>query len=382
MNKIVTNRVELSEKAYINNINFFSSILPQSVEKSVVIKANAYGHGVIEIASIARKCGIKRFCVHSLQEALQLRENGFKEKIVVLGPIMLHAVEEAVKNDIIMAIYNPESLEKTNEASIKLNKKGIIHLKLETGTFRQGIMPENLDSFIQKAVEYKTIEIEGVYTHFANVEDTTDHSYARFQMDNFMKMYSQIEKYGIKPIRHMASSAAAMIFPEARFEMVRIGIAQYGLWPSKESYLSWMLENPEKKNLELMPVLSWKTIIGQIKTIPAGSFLGYGCSYQTTRESKIAILPIGYSDGYKRSLSNQGYVLVKGKRAPIRGRIAMNLTTIDVTDIPDVKLEDEVILIGKSGDQEITAEQLASLMGTINYEVVTNIAPWIERITI
>ncbi|NIT55236.1 MAG: alanine racemase, partial [Aliifodinibius sp.] len=227
------------------------------------------------------------------------------------------------------------------------------------------------------------IKLEGVYTHFANIEDTTDHSYALSQLDQFNKMALRVKEEGFSDvIFHTACSAATLLFPETHFDMVRLGISQYGLWPSRETFLSYKIKHAKNGEDVLQPVMTWKTRISQIKTVPADHFIGYGCSYQTTRETRIAVLPVGYADGYDRALCNQSYVLIGGKRAPIRGRVCMNIMMVDVTDIPGVKLEDEAILLGKQGTEQITAETLAELSDTINYEFVTRINWEIPRIVV
>lgn len=380
---IFTNWVEISREAYRKNIAFFSSKLKNNAQISVVIKANGYGHGMIEIAGIASECGVNIFCVNSLAEALVLRKAGFVQRIIVLGPIMIHAIDSAVNNKIECVCYNIKNLLEFEKQAEIQKKQAFIHLKIETGTNRQGINGDELVKFLSILKNCKSVMIKGIYSHFANIEDTTDHSYAKYQIETFEKEVSIVREAGFSGFdMHFASSAAAIIFPDTHFNMIRLGIAQYGLWPSKETYLSYITEFGHGPEHILIPVLTWKTVIGQIKNVKAGEFIGYGCSHQMTRDSKIAILPLGYSDGYDRKLSNQGYVLVKGKRAPVIGRIAMNLTTIDITDIPDVALEDEVVLIGTQGDQTIKAETVAQLAGTINYEIVSRIPDHIPRVVV
>lgn len=375
--------IEISRSAYRKNIEFFKGRLNAGTELAVVIKANAYGHGMVEIAHFADECGIRVFCVHSIDEALILRKHGFTQRIVVVGPTIKRMAKAAVENDIEVLCCDPEYLHNYDNIAKSLGKTVNIHLKIETGTNRQGIAGQVLIAFIEELKKCTNVKLRAVYSHFANIEDTTDHSYARFQIERFKREISYIREAGFSGFdMHFASSAAATIYNNTHFNMVRLGIAQYGLWPSKETYLSYIIEHGHGPEHILTPVLSWKTVIGQVKTIKAGDFVGYGCSHQMTRDSKIAIIPIGYSDGYDRKLSNQGYVLVHGKRAPVIGRIAMNLTTIDVTDIPDVKAEDEVVLIGEQGDQIIRAEQVAALAGTINYEVVARLSDRIPKVVV
>jgi alanine racemase len=225
------------------------------------------------------------------------------------------------------------------------------------------------------------LELEGLSSHFANIEDTTDHSYARYQLENFLGMITSLEAGGVEiPIKHFSCSAAAILFPETYFDMVRIGIGMYGLWPSKETYLSCLMAKRSPVLLE--PVLSWKARIAQIKDIPKGAMIGYGCTYKPGRPSRIAVIPVGYYDGYPRSLSNLSYVLIHGERAPLRGRVAMDFMVVDVTDISGLKVEDEVVLLGESGSDRISADQLAAWDGTIHYEIVSRLHPAIPRIVV
>jgi alanine racemase len=249
---------------------------------------------------------------------------------------------------------------------------------VETGNNRQGVFVKDLIEFVEFVKSFGNIEIEGLTTHFANVEDTTDHSYAELQLAKFNEGIKKLESIGVDvPIKHCANSAAAILFPKTHFQLVRVGIASYGMWPSNETYLSYLKEVGD--GFKLMPALTWKTKIAQIKTIPAGEYIGYGCTYKTGHETKLAILPVGYYDGYDRGISG-GHVLIRGKRAPVRGRVCMNIIMVEVTDIPEAKLEDEVILIGRSGDEEISAEQFGKWAGTINYEVTTRINERVPRI--
>jgi alanine racemase len=217
--------------------------------------------------------------------------------------------------------------------------------------------------------------------HFANIEDTTNHAYADYQLQNFSRLIKKLEALKIKPtIRHTASSAALILFDKTRFEMVRPGISVYGHWPSKETYLSH--QQMGGNNNLFQPVLTWKTRITQLKNIKADEFIGYGCTYRTTKPTRLAILPVGYYDGYSRALSNTAYVLIRGRRASVRGRICMNLMMVDVTDIKGAKLGDEVTLIGHSQNDAVTAEQLGAWSGTINYEILARISPKIPRLII
>ncbi|MEK9183864.1 MAG: alanine racemase, partial [Patescibacteria group bacterium] len=235
----------------------------------------------------------------------------------------------------------------------------------------------DLNNFLDILKTKKYVKLEAVYSHFANVEDAANNNYAMRQLERFNKMSDKIAKRGFVGFKkHISATAAVLLLPKARFDMVRVGIGQYGLWPSEKVKTNY------KKSLALSPVMSWKTRIIQIKQVSKGNFIGYGCSYQAKRNMIMAVLPVGYSDGYDRKLSNKGYVLIGGSKAPIVGRVCMNLTMADITDIKGVKLEDEIVLLGKQGGEEISAEYLADLIGTINYEIVTRINWQIPKIIV
>ncbi|MFO7736555.1 MAG: alanine racemase [bacterium] len=374
--------IELSEIAYRNNIDFFKKRSGKNTEISVVLKSNAYGHGILKMAELARRAGIKTVCVHSFEEAITLCEGDFSFRIILLGPVPFMRLSEVVAADNIEPVcYNRENLLELRRHALKMKKNVRIHLKVETGTNRQGIEGKELKTFLSELAAGEGVELVSVYTHFANIEDTTTHDYAEYQIERYEKAVDLVKKAGFSGFkRHLACSAAAAIFDKTHRDMIRLGISQYGLWSSKETYLSYISEHghPEKGHI-LEPVMTWKTRISQIKKIPPNSYIGYGCTYQTTRETIVAVLPVGYSDGYDRLLSNSSYVLIHGKRAPVRGRIMMNLMVVDVTDIPEASLEDEVVLLGKWGKQSVSADTLADFAGTINYEIVTRIAPHIPR---
>ncbi|MGD9347317.1 MAG: alanine racemase [Candidatus Aminicenantes bacterium] len=373
--------VEIDPSALKNNIFQFRSLIGNARKMTAVVKSNAYGHGLLETSRLAAEYGADWLGVNSLDEARAIRNSGIDIPIIVLGYVPLHELEDAVKNDLRLTVYNNETIEKLGRIASALKTKVSLHIKTETGVHRQGITGETLLPFVEQISENDYLEIEGLSMHFANIEDTTDHSYAQSQLGKFKEYVDVLAKNGINiPVKHVACSAAAILFPETLFDMVRVGIGIYGLWPSKETYLSCIKEQREPVNLE--PVLTWKTRVVQIKEVPEGSFIGYGCTYKTTRPTKLAVLPVGYYDGYDRLLSNSAYVLIAGKRAPVRGRVAMNFITVDVTDILGVQLEDEVVLIGQQGQEKISAEYLASLCGTINYEIVTRINPKTPRIVV
>lgn len=376
--------LEISSTAYRSNLDLFRQLVGSKVELSAVVKANAYGHGLIEIARLAVDCGADSFCVHGLDEALAIRGAGLQQDVLIMGHVPLARLREAAMADFRLVLYNRRSAELLAALASEQQRRVRVHLKLETGTCRQGIGGEEVEPFLDLLARHPSLHLEGVYTHFADIEDTTSHEYAFAQLEAFERGLGRIRRRrGEEPLlAHAACSAAALLFPQTHFDMVRLGISQYGLWPSKETFLSYRLDHPREKAPTLRPVLSWKARISQIKEVPAGQSVGYGRTYQTTRRSRLAVLPIGYSDGYDRKLSNQAHVLIRGQRAPVRGRVCMNLTLVDVTDIPDVELEDEAVLIGRQGVEEISAARLAEWIGTIGYEVVARLSPALPRLVV
>jgi alanine racemase len=318
--------------------------------------------------------------VHSLEEGLEIRALGEKRPVLVLGHVPLSALGEAVAHDLDLTLYNLESL----EALARLDRERLggrpirVHLKVETGTGRQGVLPGELEGFARRLRALPGAELAGVSTHFANIEDTLNHGYAERQIARFQQARATLKGLGLEPpLVHAACTAAGILFPETHHTLVRAGIGVYGLWPSRETYLSALLGH--RPVPELKPVLSWKTRIAQLKTLPEGSYVGYGCTFKTTRATRLAVLPVGYADGYDRALGNTAHVLVAGKRAAVIGRVSMNMCMTDVTDIPRAGLEKEVVLLGGSGEERISAETLATWAGTISYEVVTRISPLLER---
>ncbi len=375
--------VELSRENLINNLTQLRSLVTKPAKLMFVVKANAYGHGLMEILTIAEsEPGIAdAYGVHSVDEAEELRACGVKKPVYILGYTSLAQIPKLFDLQATPIITNLETLDRISQLSRERNIPIKIHLKCETGTYRQGILYEDIPQYLSIFRSNPLLTLEGLTTHFANIEDTTDHSYAFKQLDRFNDFLTLVRNEGFTPDNnHVACSAALILFPQTHFSMVRAGISSYGFWSSKETYLSHMTLNENK--ICLKPVLTWKTLVGHIKSIPPDSLIGYGGTFKTTTATKIAVLPIGYYDGYDRKLSNVSYVLINGKRAPVRGRVCMNMIIVDVTHIPDISLENEVMLIGESGGDAITADTIASLTGSINYEIVTRINPKIERMII
>jgi alanine racemase len=286
-------------------------------------------------------------------------------------------MKEAISHDLSFVILNLSAAKKARQVAKKLSRKARIHLKVETGTNRLGICGKDLIRLAKFCSLQNEIFLEGLYTHYANIEDTLDPSFAQEQLRKFKEAERLLQKRGVKiPFKHTACTAAAILFKETNFNLIRLGLGLYGLWPSRETKIS---AQEKGMKINLQPVLTWKTRVAQVKEVAKGETIGYGRTFTTARKTKMAVLPVGYWDGYDRGLSNQGQVLIKGYPAPVIGRICMNMMMVDITSIPRIKSEDEVVLLGKQGKEEITAEEIAQKIGTINYEVVTRINPLIPR---
>lgn len=371
--------VEISQANLVHNLEIFRSIIGQRVALMSVVKANAYGHGIIEVAKIVEPHA-DWFGVDSIDEALALKAAGIAKPVLILGYTMNGRLSDVVENEFAQTVYNEDTIKILGEMTNKFDKKVNLHFKIETGTSRQGIGEEELLLRLEIVKQYPNLVIQGLSTHFANIEDTTDHSFAKSQLEKFNHVVKKLSEQGIDvPIKHTACSAATILFPETHFDMVRVGISQYGLWSSKETFVS---ANGNARKIDLKPVLAWKTVVSQVKSVPAGTPVGYGLTEKVSRDSRLAVLPVGYWDGFDRRLSSVGNVLIHGKRCKALGRVCMNMIIVDVTEVPDIKAEDEVVLIGRQADEVISVDEIAQKIGSINYEVVTRINPLIKRIIV
>ncbi|MBN2306654.1 alanine racemase [Candidatus Peregrinibacteria bacterium] len=368
--------VEISREALTSNIKTFRRLVGSAVKLGVAVKANAYGHGLTLSSRIFLKAGADYLCVNAIYEAETLRKAGVKAPLLIIGYTPLSDLPKVVQLKCELVVYNVETI----RALGKLSKPVKVHLKIETGNHRQGVRLSQIPAVLTEFKKYKNLQMGGISTHFANIEDRVHHHYALHQLKEFKKAIRILEEAGHAPhYRHCANSAAAIVLPEAHFNFVRVGIGAYGLWPSEKTLKA---AQHAGINIKLKPALTWKTIVAQIKEVDKGALVGYGCTYQMPHTGRIAVLPVGYYDGYVRLLSNKGHVLIHGKKAPVIGRVCMNMIMVDVSRIPEAQLEDEVILIGKQGKEEVTAEEMAELSQTINYEVTTRINERIPRIFI
>jgi len=361
--------IEINKQALIQNYRLFSSSVSPKTLFMAVIKSNAYGHGLHEIAHILHKTTVDWFGVDSFTEAMELRKQAIQTPILVFGHTPRHRFKEAIKYNITLTVADDEML---RDVILESKKKHhpLFHLKIDTGMHRQGFTIEALPTVLAMLTK-NTIQPTGVYTHFSSAGNIANPNITNAQIQCFQHANTLIENAGFHGlIKHAAATAGCIAFPNAHFDMVRIGLGLYGLWPSET-----MRQKFEKK-FPLQPVLVWKTIIGQMKHVKKNDAIGYDGTETVTQPSTIAVLPIGYWHGLPRSLSRIGQVLVHGKKAKILGRISMDMTSIDITNIQNVKRGDEVTIIGKT----VSADIMAKHAGTINYEITTRINPLIPRI--
>jgi alanine racemase len=368
---------EVSEGALRHNVATLKSLVGPSKLLGVVVKADAYGHGLASVAPIAVGAGANWLVVNFASEAAAVRALGgacANVPLFICGTVFAHEADVVADAKARALIYDIDVARALDAASIARGIITPVHIKIETGTHRQGLDVASalaLAGVVRDSM--KGLVVEGISTHFADIEDTTDHRFADAQWDTLAGARTQFSSFaGL--IVHAANSAATILEPRTHGDLVRAGIAAYGLWPSKETLAAWRERStPAMRAPELMPVLSWRALLAQVKDVPAGGYVGYGRTWRATRPSRIGIVPVGYFEGYDRRLSNAAHALVRGVRAPVRGRVCMNMCMIDVTDVPDARAGDTATLLGTDGDDRISAEQLASWMGSIHYEAVSRI---------
>lgn len=366
--------LEINSRAIEYNLRQFKKILDKNTLLMPVIKSNAYGHGFFNTAQICQQSGeVDRICVVSLAEALALTEQKMYSKPILILSFFdkeIKQIKKAATKNIIFPIYTLADAKLLNRVGEQLKKPITVHIKIDTGTSRLGILASDAVQFIKQVKEMKWLYIEGLWSHFASSEE--DAVFTKIQNELLSSVNTELKKQDIIiPIKHFACSAAITANTSLHHNAVRLGIGLYGLHA-----------NPTKKIPKLKPALSWYTTVIQVKTVPAGTKISYGGTYTTKRPTKLAILPVGYFDGYDRKLSNQGHVLIQGKICPIRGRICMNLCMVEVETTTHVKAGDRVTLLGQDKKQKISAENLAKWCQTISYEIVARINPSIPRITV
>ena len=352
---------EVNLDAIAQNVRNIKKLIGEKKELMAVVKGNGYGHDILEVSSLVLKNGASRLAVARLEEGIFLRKAGITVPILILGLTLKQQVELLVSYNITPTVSEYEMIEKLSKLAVKEGKTAKVHIKVDTGMGRIGILPNHILDFIKKVKVLKNIEIEGIFTHFS-VADEKDKTYTEEQFKKFMDVLTFIEKEGIRiPVKHVGNSATLLDLPHMWLDLVRPGISVYGLYPSREV----------QKTVKLIPAQTFKTRIVFLKELAAGEDISYGRTYTTKKKrTVVASLPVGYADGYNRLLSNQGEVLVRGRRFSVIGRVCMDQCMIDVTNLPQVEIGDEVVLWGRQGQEEITVEEIADKIKTINYEVV------------
>lgn len=364
--------VDLS--AAVENLENLRRALAPETKVLAVIKANAYGHGAVQVAKKLDSLEyIFGYAVATAEEALQLRQNGLNKPVLILGYTFPECYERLVAEDIRPTVFRTDMAKALSGEALRQGKRVKIHIKVDTGMSRIGIFPDDAGvSFVRELMGLPGLEIEGIYTHFARA-DERDKKSALEQFERFTSFARRLEEeLSLRiPLKHCANSAAIMELPQTALDLVRAGIALYGLWPSEEM---------DRERISLRPLFNLYSHIVYVKTVPAGTPVSYGGTYVTKEERRIATIPVGYGDGYPRGLSGKGDVLIRGKRAPILGRVCMDQFMVDVTDIPEAAQGDLVTLIGTDGKEQITMEELGNLSGRFNYELACDLGSRIPRV--
>lgn len=359
--------------AIIANLEQMKSNLDKDVKIVAVVKTDGYGHGAIPIAKELEKIPyVYGYATATVGESLALRREGIKKPILCLGYTFPESYEKLVSEEIRPTVFREDQAKLFSEVAEKTGKTVKVHVKVDTGMSRIGITPdEEGAAFVKMVAELPNVEVEGVFTHFSKA-DETDKTFAHKQLSVFETFVEKLERQGISiPYKHISNSAGIIELPQAHKDLVRAGIILYGLWPSDEVV---------RDKIQLIPALTLKSHVVFVKEIEDKTPVSYGGTFVADGKRKIATIPLGYGDGYPRSLSNKGYVLIHGQKAPITGRVCMDQFMVDVTDIPDVKCGDEVTLIGRDKDEMITIEQLGEMSGRFNYEFVCDLSKRIPRV--
>ncbi len=375
-----TSFIEISRSALKKNLEFIRNQIDNNIKLSSVVKGNAYGHGIKKFIPLAEEFGIDHFSVFSSKEALETFESKVNSntKIMIMGMIPNGKIEWAIKNDIEFYVFELDRLKTTNEIATKLNKKALVHINVETGMNRIGFEKHEME----KVVNYLRsdyIQFQGLCTHFAGAESIANYYRVTNQIKIFKRIIHQFQKKNLNPKRiHCASSAATMNYPNTRFNMVRIGILQYGLWPSKETLIHYLGKHNKRKN-PIQRIINWKSCVMNTKNISSGNFIGYNNTFQAQEDMKIAVIPVGYTNGYSRSLSNHGSVIINGNKVKVIGTVNMNMLIVNISEIPYTKKGNEVLLIGNQNGQEITVSAFGEYTNQMNYESLARLPADIPR---
>jgi alanine racemase len=376
--------IEINKNNLVHNFKQFRSLVKNNTQISAVIKSNAYGHGDIEVVKILNPY-VDYFQINSIYELKRVRKIA-KRPILFFGYAGLGDLEEIIKSKCIISVFDFKHLLIINEQARKLNTKQKVHIAIDSFLGREGFMPTDIEIILIEIKRMKNIAIDGIYSHFANIEDinpdkllgwTNNFSHAQKQINEYLRILNIFKDSGFKNLKTHISATSGVLAYEKNLglnSIVRIGIGLYGMWPSE------YLEVKYKNKISLKPAMRFISHIAQVKDLPKGYSIGYGLTYITEKNMKVAIIPVGYADGYDRGLSNVSEVLICGLRCRVLGRVAMNMFVVDVSNISKLVAEEEVVLLGKQGAEEISAEEIAKKIDTIHYEIVTRLSPLLTRI--
>ncbi len=377
-----SSRIELSQKALTSNINFIRKKIGPKVRLSSVVKANAYGHGIDPFVIMAEKAGVRHFSVASAHEANEVIAcKNSSSSVMIMGILYDVDIAWAIENEIEFYIFNYDRLPKVKNIAKALGKKAIIHLEVETGANRTGLPKEDFGkalTFIKR--NRSLIQFEGLCSHLGGAESDSNKFKIDLQHKRFKEFIKLCKSRKMLPnYIHLASSAGSLVYPEMRYNMVRAGVIQYGFWPSPDVYYHHLDEVNKSSDRALKRIITWKTDIMDLRDVPRGEFIGYGTAFQAQQDMRIAVMPLGYSNGYPRAQSNRGHVLIHGKKAPITGLINMNLFMVDVSNIPEVELGDEVVLVGRQKNSVIRVSSFTESVNLLNNEMLSRLPSAIPR---
>lgn len=367
--------IEVSKNTIKNNLQTFRNVAGKGNLTAVAVKANAYGHGIEEVSKLLVSEGVDWLCVNSIEEAEALRKINIKKPILIMGFVQKKDLAKVVDLNTHIFLYDISTAKELSNIALRKSKKATVNIKVDTGLSRLGVLVDSVAPFARELKKLRGLNLEGVATHFATSDNGGNSGYFKKQLESFKKVADILKKEGLDALMiNGSNSASAIIHGHLGFDLIRAGIAIYGYHSSE-----YVRNFCKRKNINFIPALSLKTKVAQVKEISRGSCVSYGCDFISKKKMKIAILPVGYYDGLDRKLGGKGFVLIKGKKAWIIGRVCMNMTIVDVSGIIDVKPKDEVVIIGNQGRNKITADDIAKISGTINYEVLARLRESIPR---
>jgi alanine racemase len=379
-----TSYLEISKSALEHNLQFLKNYIGKGVQISSVVKGNAYGHGLEVFVPLAEHCGINHFSVFSADEALRVHNASSENSaVMIMGLISNEQLEWAIENNVEFYVFEQDRLEKALETAKRIGKMAKVHIEVETGMNRTGFAPSQLPAVLKLLKNNPDhLQFKGLCTHFAGAESIANYYRIHKQQQVFQKVLKKVASAGLTPEqKHTACSAAALRYPKFQMDMVRLGIIQYGFFPNKEILIEYLTKKKQTEN-PLKRLISWKSHVMDVKKVKTGEFVGYGTSYLANSDLKIAIIPVGYAQGFSRNLSNQGIVLINGQRVSVIGTVNMNMITVDVSQVNSVEKGDEVVLIGKQGDLEISVSSFSEFSEQVNYELLTRLPENLPRLIV